>query len=75
MLYIVQKDSDLKTVVRPASDNLQITAGGTLAEPTSNILMYSQSVYLIHPKWKKKYALSPQTLIRPAVRDSIVVKC
>lgn len=27
MLYIVQKDSDLKPAVRPASDNLQITAG------------------------------------------------
>lgn len=50
MLYIVQKDSDLKTAVRPASDNLQITVGKILAEPTSNIVMDSQSVYLIHPK-------------------------
>lgn len=50
MLYIGQKDSDLKTAVRPASDNLQISVGEALAEPISNIVKYSQSVYLIHPK-------------------------
>lgn len=62
-LYIVQKDSDLKTAVRPVSDNLQITVGETLAEPTSNIVMYSQSVYLIHPKWKKSMLLA----LRPSL--------